>query len=64
LFAAARNLLVKSVEKPRRGAVLASGIQQAPVKAFVDDLTIMARSFPEGRWILEPPGWSLSQQSQ
>lgn len=47
------NLLVKTVEKPRRGAVLASGIQQAPVKAFMDDLTIMARSFPEGRRILE-----------
>lgn len=28
LFAATMNLLVKSVEKPRRGAVLESGIQQ------------------------------------
>lgn len=53
LFAAAMNLLFKSVEKPRRGAVLASGVQQAPVKAFMDDLKITARSVPEGRWILE-----------
>ncbi|KAJ7995783.1 hypothetical protein DPEC_G00248170 [Dallia pectoralis] len=53
LFAAAMNLLVKSVEKPRRGAVLSSGVQQVPVRAFMDDLTITARSVPEGRWILE-----------
>ncbi|KAG1953648.1 hypothetical protein F2P79_009189 [Pimephales promelas] len=53
LFAAAMNLLVKSVEKPRRGAVLSSGVQQVPIRAFMDDLTITARSVPEGRWILE-----------
>ncbi len=53
LFAAAMNLLVKSVEKPRQGAVLSSGVQQVPVRAFMDDLTITARSVPEGRWILE-----------
>lgn len=47
------NLSVKTVEKPRRGAVLASASQQDPVKAFMDDLTITAKSFPEGRWILE-----------
>lgn len=49
LFTAALNLLVKTVEKPRRGAVLASSCQQAPIKAFMDDLTIRS----EGWWILE-----------
>ncbi len=51
LFTVAMNLLIKSVEKPRRGAVLSSGVQQVPVRAFMDDLTITA--VPEGRWILE-----------
>ena len=53
LFSAAMNLLVKSAEKLRRGAVLASGVQMLPIRAFMDDLTITARSVPEGRWILE-----------
>lgn len=52
LLVAAMNLSVKTVEKTR-GAVLASASQQDPVKAFVDDLTITAKSFPEGCWILE-----------
>ncbi|XP_056314571.1 uncharacterized protein LOC130229674 [Danio aesculapii] len=53
LFSAAINLLVKSAEKLRRGAILANGKQQVPIRAFMDDLTIMAKSVPEGRWILE-----------
>ncbi|KAL1276034.1 hypothetical protein QQF64_035657 [Cirrhinus molitorella] len=53
LFSVTMNLLVRSVEKLQRGAVLASGIQQVPVRAFMDDLTITAKSVPEGRWILE-----------
>ncbi|KAK0135502.1 hypothetical protein N1851_028657 [Merluccius polli] len=28
-------------------------IQQAPIRAFMDDLTITAKSVPQGRWILE-----------
>lgn len=28
-------------------------IQQVPIRAFMDDLTVTARSVPEGRWILE-----------
>lgn len=51
-FSAAMNFLVKSAEK-LRGAVLASGIQQVPIRAFMDDLTIPAKTIPEGRWILE-----------
>lgn len=53
LFSAAMNLLVKSAEKLRWGAVLASGIQQVPIRAFMDNLTITAKSVPEGRGILE-----------
>ncbi|KAK0141179.1 hypothetical protein N1851_021821 [Merluccius polli] len=52
-FSAAMNLLVKSAEKLHQGAVLESGIQQAHIRAFMDDLTITAKSVPEGRWILE-----------
>ncbi|KAK0136941.1 hypothetical protein N1851_026874 [Merluccius polli] len=44
LFSAAMNLLVISAEKLRLGAVLASGIQQVPIRAFMDDLTITAKS--------------------
>ena len=47
------NLPVKSVEKPIQGAALASAFQQAPMLAFMDALTITARSVPEGRWISE-----------
>lgn len=54
-FTAAMNLLVKRVKKPRRGVVLA-GVQQAPVKAFMNNLTITARSVPEDWWILETLG--------
>ncbi|KAK0143400.1 hypothetical protein N1851_018471 [Merluccius polli] len=53
LFSAVMNLLVKSAEKLCRGAVLATGIQQVPIRAFMDDLTITAKSVLEGRWILE-----------
>lgn len=53
LFVAAMNLMVKSVEKTKWGAVLSNGIQQVPIRAFMDDLTITARSVAEGRWILE-----------
>ncbi len=53
LFSAAMNLLVKSVEKLCQDAVLATGIQQVPIRAFMDDLTITAKSVPEGRWILD-----------
>lgn len=48
LFSAAMNLLVKSAEKLHQGAMLANGIQQVPVRAFMDDLTITAKSVPEG----------------
>lgn len=33
--------------------MLSNGIQQVPIRAFMDGLTITARSVPKGRWILE-----------
>ena len=53
LFAAAMNLIVKSVERTSRGPVMESGIRQPPTRAFMDDMTITARSVVEGRWMLE-----------
>lgn len=53
LFSTVINLLVKSVKKPKEGAVLAIGVQQVLNRAFMDDLTITAELVLEGRWILE-----------
>jgi hypothetical protein len=53
LFAAAMNLLVKSAEKTSRGPVTVSGVKQPPTRAFMDDMTITAKSVVEGRWMLE-----------
>ena len=56
LFSAAMNLIVKSAEKMSRGPVLATGVRQPPTRAFMDDMTITAKSVPEGRWMLEDIG--------
>jgi len=53
IFSAAINLLVKTAEKMSRGPITISGIRQPPTKAFMDDMTITAKSGPEGRWMLE-----------
>ncbi|XP_076079229.1 uncharacterized protein LOC143049501 [Mytilus galloprovincialis] len=53
LFAAAMNLIVKSVENPSRGPLLSSGVRQPPVRAFMDDMTVTAKTVIEGRWSLE-----------
>lgn len=53
LFAAAMNLLVKSVEKQSRGPTTKSGVKLPPTRAFMDDMTVTARSVIEGRWMLE-----------
>ncbi|CAC5421780.1 unnamed protein product [Mytilus coruscus] len=47
------NLIVKSVEKPNRGPLMSSGIRQPPVRAFMDDMTVTAKTLIEGRWTLE-----------
>ena len=53
LFSAAMNLLVKSAEKMSRGPILSSGVRQPPTRAFMDDMTITAKSVPEAIWMLE-----------
>lgn len=53
LLVAAMNLSVKTVEKPRRGALLGSASQLDPVMAFMNNLAITTKSFREGRWIPE-----------
>ena len=53
LFAAAMNLIVKSAEKASRGPRMASGSLQPLGRAFMDDMTITAKSVVEGRWTLE-----------
>ena len=47
------NLLVKSAEKMSRGPVMQSGISQPPTRAFMDDMTITAKSVLEGKWMLQ-----------
>ena len=37
IFSTAMNLLVKSAEKLRQGAVLPFGIKQSPIRAFMDN---------------------------
>ena len=53
LFSATMNLLVKSAEKMSRGPVMQSGISQPPTRAFMDDMTITAKSVLEGKWMLQ-----------
>ena len=53
LFAAAMNHVVKSAETASRGPVMMSGVKQPPTRAFMDDMTVTARSVIEGRWMLE-----------
>ena len=36
-----------------RGAVIQSGISQPPTRAFMDDMTITAKSVLEGKWMLQ-----------
>ena len=56
LFAAAMNLIVKSAEKPSRGPKMTSGCIQPQTRTFMDDMTITAKSYVEGRWMLQEIG--------
>ena len=38
------NLLVKTAEKMSQGPITISGIRQPPTRAFMDDMTITAKS--------------------
>lgn len=46
LFAPAMNMIVKSAEVECRGPMSRSGTGQPPIRAFMDDLTVMTTSFP------------------
>ncbi|CAC5383864.1 unnamed protein product [Mytilus coruscus] len=50
---AAMNLIVKSVEKPSRGPLISSGLRQPLIRAFMDDMTVTAKTVIEGNWTLE-----------
>ena len=52
IFAAAVNLLLKSVENQGRGAISRTGTVQPPTRAFMDDMTVMTRTIQQGRWTL------------
>ncbi|XP_053391239.1 uncharacterized protein LOC128554051 [Mercenaria mercenaria] len=60
LFSVAMNLLVKTAGKMSRGPITISGIRQPPTRAFMHDMTITAKSVPEGRWMLEDLGRLIS----
>ena len=53
IFASAVNLIVKSAEKECKGPLMRSGIRQAPVKAFMDDLTLATQFTVQTRWLLK-----------
>ena len=53
LFPLAMNMLTKSAEPECRGPRTNSGQQQPPIRAFMDDLTVMTDSVPGCRWILK-----------
>ncbi|KAJ3605395.1 hypothetical protein NHX12_027442, partial [Muraenolepis orangiensis] len=53
LFSLAMNMLTKSAEPECRGPRMNSGQRQPPIRAFMDDLTVMTESVPGCRWILK-----------
>ncbi|KAJ3582934.1 hypothetical protein NHX12_000088, partial [Muraenolepis orangiensis] len=53
LFSLAMNMLTKSAEPECRGTRTNSGQRQPPIRAFMDDLTVMTESVPGCQWILK-----------
>ncbi|XP_035688709.1 LOW QUALITY PROTEIN: uncharacterized protein LOC118424272 [Branchiostoma floridae] len=53
LFALAMNMIVKGAEAGCRGPVSRSGTRQPPIRAFMDDLTVMTATVPVCRWLLQ-----------
>lgn len=53
LFSLAMNMIVKSAEVKCRGPKSRSGTWQPPIRAFMDDFTVMTTSVPECRWLLQ-----------
>jgi len=52
-FTLAMSMLVKSAEVQCRGPLTKSGVRQPPIRAFMDDLTVMTTFVPGSRWILK-----------
>ncbi|KAJ3607591.1 hypothetical protein NHX12_024642 [Muraenolepis orangiensis] len=50
LFSLAMNMLIKSAEPECRGPRTNSGQRQPPIRAFMDDLTVMTESVPDCEW--------------
>lgn len=53
LFSLAMNIIVKSAEVECRGPLSRSGTRQPPIRAFMDNLTVMTTSVPGCRWLLQ-----------
>lgn len=54
LFALAINMPVKLAETECRGPKIRLGVQQPPIRALMDDLTVISMSVPGSRWIQGP----------
>ena len=53
LFSLTMNMLVKAAEVECRGPLSRSGVHQSPIRAYMDDLTVMTTSVMGGRWLLK-----------
>ena len=52
LFSLAMNMIVKSAEMECRGPVAESGVRQPPLRAYMDDITVMTAEVTGSKWIL------------
>lgn len=52
--------MVKAAETECRGPLSKSGVRQPPIRAFMDNLTVMTTPVPAGRWILQGLGKLIS----
>ena len=52
LFTLAINMIVKSAEIKCRSPMMKTGVQQAPIRAYMDDLTVTTTSVMGSKWIL------------
>ena len=62
LFVMGMNLIINAAKRDTRGPKAASGIYLPPVKGFMDDLTLTAKTHIQARWMLsaleEAATWS------
>ena len=52
LFSLAMNMIIKSAEVECRGPRVMSGIQQPPLRAYMDDITVTTSSVISCKWIV------------